>query len=138
MSYGVNRSSWSKLFLLQNFMNIDGTTLILFDPSIYKGSFHTFLWKTLSDRNFIWNFIYLQVWDGNEDCEEVEWDECNLVDYQVPFIVPKITCSFGEEIPWMDCVEDTLTQSTCRMTCEPRSAVSCVPQTQEKCITGKI
>ena len=30
MSYGVNRSSWSKLFLLQNFMNIDGTTLILF------------------------------------------------------------------------------------------------------------
>ena len=29
-SYGVNRSSWSKLFLLQNFMNIDGTTLFSF------------------------------------------------------------------------------------------------------------
>ena len=66
------------------------------------------------------------------------WDECNLVDYQVPFKVPKIVCSLGEKIPWMDCVEDTLTQSTCKMTCEPRSAVSCVPQTQEKCITGKI
>jgi hypothetical protein len=32
-SYGVNRSSWSKLFLLQNFMNIDGMTLILFISS---------------------------------------------------------------------------------------------------------
>ena len=36
MSYGVNQSSWSKLFLLQNYMNIDGTTLILFFSS------HTF------------------------------------------------------------------------------------------------
>ena len=33
MSYGVNRSSWYKLFLLQNFMNIDGKTLILFFSS---------------------------------------------------------------------------------------------------------
>ena len=30
MSYGVNRSSLFPLFLLQNFMNIDGMTLILF------------------------------------------------------------------------------------------------------------
>ena len=29
-TYGVNRSRWSKLFLLQNFLNIDGKTLILF------------------------------------------------------------------------------------------------------------
>ena len=33
MSYGVNQSSGSKLFLLQNFKNIDGTTLILFFSS---------------------------------------------------------------------------------------------------------
>ena len=33
MSYGVNRSSLFTLFLLQNFMNIDGTTLILFFSS---------------------------------------------------------------------------------------------------------
>ena len=30
MSCAVNRSSSSKLFLLQNFMNIDGTTLKIF------------------------------------------------------------------------------------------------------------
>ena len=30
---GVNRSSWFTLFLLQNFMNIDGMTLILFFSS---------------------------------------------------------------------------------------------------------
>ena len=35
MSYGVNQSSWSKLFLLQNLMNIDGKTLILFFRPLY-------------------------------------------------------------------------------------------------------
>ena len=29
-SYGVNQSSWSKFFLLQNFMNINGITLFFF------------------------------------------------------------------------------------------------------------
>ena len=36
----VNRSSWSKLFLLQNFMSIDGKTLVLFflSPPLVAGS----------------------------------------------------------------------------------------------------
>ena len=33
MSYGVNQSSWSRLFLLQNFMNIDGKIKVV--PSIF-------------------------------------------------------------------------------------------------------
>jgi len=74
-----------------------------------------------------------KVWDGNEDCEEVEWEECKLVDYQVPFKVPQIDCVAGTPIPWMDCVDDTKTQMTSKMTCEPKSAVSCVPQTTEMC-----
>merc|ERR1712037_1031391 len=75
-----------------------------------------------------------KVWDGNEDCEEVEWEECKLVEYLVPFEVPKITCTPGEEIPWMDCVDDTKTQMTSKMTCEPKSTVSCSPETTELCI----
>ena len=39
MSCAVNRSSYSKLFLLQNFMNINGTTLFLFflSPRVSAG-----------------------------------------------------------------------------------------------------
>ena len=91
----------------------------------------------MSDRNIICNFIYLQVWDGNEDCEEVEWEECKLVEYLVPFEVPQVECKPGDIIPWTDCVDDTKTQMTSKMTCEPKSTVSCSPQTERKCIFGK-
>ena len=37
MSYGVNQSSWSKVFLLQNFMNIDVTILIFFSFHLVQG-----------------------------------------------------------------------------------------------------
>ena len=91
----------------------------------------------MSDRDIIKNFIYLQVWDGNEDCEEVTWEECKLVPYHVDFNVPKITCTPDKEIPWMDCVDDMKTQMTSKMTCEPKSTVSCSPQTTEMCVRGK-
>ena len=102
--------------------------------------FHTFsfLSKTFSDRNIIKNFIYLQVWDGNEDCEEVMWEECKLVDFQKKFKVPKIECVPDEEIPWTDCVDDTKTQMVSKMTCQPKSTVSCSPQTSQLCTRGKI
>merc|ERR1739847_36129 len=74
-----------------------------------------------------------KVWDGNEDCEEVTWEECKLVPYHVEFDVPKITCIPDKEIPWMDCVDEMKTQMTSKMTCEPKSTVSCSPQTTELC-----
>merc|ERR1739848_412985 len=76
-----------------------------------------------------------KVWDGNEDCEEVTWEECKLVPYFVEFDVPQITCTPDKEIPWMDCVDDIKTQMTSKMTCEPKSTVSCSPQTTEMCVT---
>ena len=91
----------------------------------------------MSDRDIIKNFIYLQVWDGNEDCEEVTWEECNLVPYKARFNVTTIQCTPGEPIPWTDCVDDNKTQMTSKMTCEPKATVSCTPETSEKCIFGK-
>ena len=34
-----------------------------------------------------------QVWAGKEGCEPVTWQECKLVDKEVKFLVPEITCS---------------------------------------------
>lgn len=33
-----------------------------------------------------------QVWAGTEACEPVTWQECKLVEKNVNFIVPEITC----------------------------------------------
>ena len=55
----------------------------------------------------------------------------------VPFEVPEVLCKPGDPIPWMDCVDDIKTQMTSKMTCEPKSTVSCSPQTSEVCDIGK-
>merc|ERR1712142_1124191 len=76
-----------------------------------------------------------KVWSGNEDCEPVTWNECKLVEYQVPFKVPAIVCEDAEAIPWDDCITTTKTQQTSRMTCRPYSAVECSPVTSQQCTT---
>ena len=39
-----------------------------------------------------------QVWAGNEACEPVTWQECELVPKNVKFIVPEINCTDGNEV----------------------------------------
>ena len=48
------------------------------------------LWEKDADGN--------QVWAGREGCEPVTWQECQLVDKEVKFLVPDITCSPKEEV----------------------------------------
>ena len=79
----------------------------------------------------------IQVWSGNEDCEPVTWNECHLVEYDVPFKVPAIVCVDAEFIPWNDCVETTESQMTSKMTCKPYGAVECTPLTSQLCTSGK-
>ena len=80
---------------------------------------------------------YLQVWSGNEDCEPVTWNECKLVEYDVPFKVPAIVCEDAEAIPWNDCEETQESQMTSKMTCKPYGAVECSPITSRLCTSGK-
>ena len=80
----------------------------------------------------------IQVWSGNEDCEPVTWNECKLVEYDVPFKVPAIVCEDAEFIPWNDCEETYKSQMTSKMTCKPSGAVECTPIHARRCTTGKL
>jgi hypothetical protein len=59
-----------------------------------------------------------QVWAGNEACEPVTWQECQLVPKNVKFIVPEINCTDGNEL-WYhepEAMEDIRMTNT--FTCE--------------------
>ena len=63
--------------------------------------------------------FFPQVWAGNEDCEDVTWQECKLVERKVDFTVPKVECvDDGNPIPYMRFVNTTKAQMLNKMTCE--------------------
>jgi len=77
-----------------------------------------------------------KVWAGNEDCEDVTWQECKLVERTVDFTVPKVDClDDGNVIPYMRFVDTNKTKMLDKMTCEVKSAQSCKPVTSTKCAT---
>ena len=39
-----------------------------------------------------------QVWAGEEDCEDVTWEECKLEKKSVPFEVPEFICDACEKV----------------------------------------
>lgn len=78
----------------------------------------------------------MQVWSGNDDCEEVTWNECKLVDIEVDFNITEIVCKNTTQIPWMDCEQTVKEQMTMNMTCKPKASLECTPVTETKCTTG--
>ena len=73
------------------------------------------------------------MWAGNEACEPVTWQECELVPKNVKFIVPEINCTDGQEL-WYhqpELVEDVRMTNT--FTCEVKSTISCETQSRPDC-----
>ena len=59
-----------------------------------------------------------KVWAGNEDCEDVTWQECTLIDRTIDFTVPKVDCVEGPGIPYMRFVDTNKTRMINKMVCE--------------------
>jgi len=76
-----------------------------------------------------------KVWSGNDDCEEVTWQDCNLVDIEVDFNITEIVCVNTTMIPWMDCEDTVKEQMTMNMKCVPKAALDCRPVTDTICTT---
>ena len=81
----------------------------------------------------MWSFI--QVWAGNEDCEEVIWKQCELVPVAHNFTVPNVECWREGSYPWDDCKKKNETGMTTQLACEVFHAKDCNPQTTRKCRT---
>jgi len=76
-----------------------------------------------------------KVWSGNDDCEEVTWNECKLIDIEVDFNITEIVCKNGTQIPWMDCEQTVKEQMVMNLTCEPKAALECKPVNEKHCTT---
>jgi len=75
-----------------------------------------------------------KVWAGNENCEDVTWQECKLVETKVNFTVPKVDCQeTGNIIPYMRFENTDKTEMLTKMTCEVKSSASCKPAKSTKC-----
>ena len=65
-----------------------------------------------------------QVWAGKEGCEPVTWQECKLVDKEVQFIVPEITCKPKQELWYHEPQLVNKTEKTHTFTCEVGTGIA--------------
>jgi len=73
-------------------------------------------------------------WAGNEDCEPVTWQECDIVPVEVPFEFPTVECVPTEKIPYCDRKQVDSTRKRTTVTCEVKSTQSCKPVTSRSCV----
>jgi len=74
-----------------------------------------------------------QVWAGKEGCEPVTWQECKLVDKEVQFIVPEITCKPKQELWYHEPQLVNKTEKTHTFTCEVKNTTHCVAKARNDC-----
>jgi len=83
------------------------------------------LWETDSNGK--------QVWAGNDACEPVTWQECNLVPKDVKFIVPEIKCEDKQELWYHEPEDVTETKMTPTFGCKVESTTHCQSQPRQDC-----
>ena len=59
-----------------------------------------------------------QIWAGTDQCEPVTWQECELVERDVQFIVPDVSCSNKQELWYHEPEPSKGTKMTKTFTCE--------------------
>jgi hypothetical protein len=87
------------------------------------------------DSKWVVNDQGEKVWDGNENCQDVMWEECTLQDYILPLEVPVWSCaddrvlSFTE--PVFETIEVTAYTTACRVVANP----VCTTTSTEECVS---
>lgn len=90
-----------------------------------------------------WNCVTLwkdvngtKVWAGEEDCEEVTWEKCELAPVTKNFTTVEVDCQRnGDVVPWNDCEEKIKTKMTTQLTCKVLHSKVCTPKVTNKCQT---
>jgi len=76
-----------------------------------------------------------KVWSGEEECEEVTWQDCKLVDKEVPFNAVESDCSGpAEKEQYMTCSNKTVDVEVMVSKCEFDEGAKCGPVTREECV----
>ena len=75
------------------------------------------------------------MWDGNENCQDVVWEECTLESYILPIEVPVWKCADDKILTYPEPVftttEVTAYTTTCRVVANP----VCTTTTKSECVS---
>ena len=74
-----------------------------------------------------------QIWAGTDQCEPVTWQECELIEKDVQFIVPDVTCSNKQELWYHEPEPSTASKMTKTFSCEVKKSSHCTTQTRPDC-----
>lgn len=89
--------------------------------------------KEQCDSKWVINEAGEKVWDGNENCQEVTWEDCHLESHPTPLDVPTYTCidkdAITYSVPEFQEVEVTGYKSSCRAA----AYAKCSTTTVQKC-----
>ena len=97
--------------------------------------------KEQCDSKWVVNEFGEKVWAGNENCQQVTWDDCKLVDVPTPITVPTYTCTddaaISYSVPSIKTVEVTGRKTRCAPSaypvCETTFENACVETEVEEC-----
>ena len=92
--------------------------------------------KEQCDSKWVINGAGEKVWAGNENCREVTWEDCHLVDREITqeidvYICTPDTVAIEYEQPLYNEVDVTIYQQEC----EPRATPVCSQTSEVKCVT---
>ena len=79
-----------------------------------------------------------QVWAGNESCEPVTLEKCELVPNKVSFQTPNVTCVDKGDVPYYDYTGVKKNKMMSRMSCEVKHTTSCEEKVSNKCEVVKV
>ena len=76
-----------------------------------------------------------QVWAGNENCKDVTWEDCKLVDRVVTQEIETYDCHAEKPITYHKVSRNTEEVTTIRRTCRARAEPACEVRTETRCET---
>jgi len=76
-----------------------------------------------------------QVWAGNENCKDVTWEDCKLVDKVVTQEIETYDCHATKPISYHKVSRNTEEVTTIKRTCRARAEPACEVRTEQQCET---
>ena len=91
--------------------------------------------KQQCDSKWVINEQGEKVWAGNENCQEVTWEDCTLEDKIVTQEVDVWDCTPGETIEYQTAIINTVDTTTTDTVCTPIANPVCNQRSEEQCTT---
>jgi len=90
--------------------------------------------KQHCDSNWVINELGEKVWDNNDNCKDVSYEDCTLVDKVITVEVPKLKCEDSDVLPYHFPVFKSMDVSAHEWTCAPTADNVCTQTEEKECI----